>query len=464
MAVRNPKNQPSKIRRYTMPLFPTALPVGAQATIDGHLIQINNSGKPILVNSKSRRVGISANRIYGTVGKDTTANRTAQLIQQAPDHFDAVRINLLSAASEGNAWKVTVAPSAKFNQLGPVDQSNAAITPTVVTFGSTDQRNPRNPGGGATTITSTSASGSAASNTLIQDRIRSDIIQISSLARVDDPNKKPLIYVRIYGTNIPLSGIAEMADNSANPLKNVIGDYYSGYSNGDYSLTNPSFWSQYGAPMLEIEFFLRGKLVRNIGITGDSTDQGWVDATAVPQFGGNINGYMRRFVELLRADGEPVGFSCFAQAGQKSFMTYNNALPAIMSGELTHLVIRPFSVNDRNDGTTAAIANAAIKRTSMLISACKEYGVVPIVLRPFNVGVSDSIQYPIVNAFVDSFKSSGGLVLDFTSLVNKDTVDIKSEYMTLNSSGGVVDRIHPNNQCHQDIANWIYSKAYWIFT
>jgi hypothetical protein len=441
--------------------------VNSAALVDG-LFNIKSNGKHWELQNagiKSQRKQVAAERIYGTVGKDSVAGRTAHLVIPAPAHFDAVRITYLSSVSEGNAHKITVAPSAKYNTLGPVDSNNTAITPTVVTFGSTDNASPRNPNGGVVTVTSTGASGS--SNTIIQDRIRSDIIQLLSLDRTDVVGKRPLLYIRVYGTNIPLSGIAEMADNSANTLKTVPwfgGEYYSGYATGDYSLTNPTSWAQYGAPMVEVEFFLRGKQVRNIGITGDSTDQGWTAATAVPQFGGNINGYLRRFVKMLRDEGEPVGYSCFAQAGQHSFMTYNNALPAVLSGELTHLVIRPFSVNDRADGTTAAICNAALQRTTLLIQACKAKGVVPILLRPFAFGVNESIQQPLVTAYCDSYKSSGGLVLDFTSLVNAANYTLQTKYLSVDSGGAVVDQIHLNDLAHQDIANFIYTKCDWMFS
>lgn len=455
------------IPSYTPAMLPDAASVGIGESFSNGQQLIKKIPTGMVIDGvQSRRVSVSSTRLFGAVGKDTTAGRTAHLIMRAPAHFDAVRINVLSAESAGNAWKVTVAPSAKYNTLGPVDASNAAITPTVVTFGTTDRRNPRNPGGGAVTVTSTGASGTAAAQNLIQDRIVSDLIQLKSLDRIDDPTKPPLIYVRVYGTNIPLLANAVMADNDANALKYVLGEYYSGYTNGDYSLTNPAAWSQYGAPCVEIEFLLRGKLVRNIGITGDSTDQGWVDSTAVPQFGGTINGYMRRVVKYLRDQGEPVGYSVFAQAGQRSFMTYNNVLPAVISGELTHLVIRPWSVNDHGTGTTAAVAADAIQRTNLLIQACKGYGVVPILLRPFAYGSFPAAGLPLIHSYVDSYQAAGGLVLDLSPVINVDgsLINVKPEYLTVNSSGAIVDPTHLNDAGHQAAADYITSKLLWLFS
>lgn len=428
----------------------------------------NNAGTSNYISVvQSRRSATSVIRLYGAVGKDTSTGRTSQLIMRAPAHFDAVRINVLAAASEGYAWKVTVAPSASRNLRGPLDSVGSAIIPTVVTFGSTDRRNPRNPGGGAVTVTSTGASGTTAANNLVQDRICSDVIQIKSLDRVDVPSNPPLLYVRIYGQNIPIMSAPEMRSTDANSwASTVLPEFAGGYLSGDYSVTNPvSDFAEFGWPAIEVEFFLRGKQVRNIGITGDSTDQGWVRATAVPRFGGNINGYMRKFVDRLRAGGEPVGFSCFAVAGQHSFMTYNNALPAVLSGELTHLVIRPFSINDTSDGSTLAVAQAALQRTSLLIQTCKAYGVVPILLRPFACGIYDSIQYPAVKAYVDSYAASGGLVLDLTPVFNASgsLQNLKPEYLTKDSSGIVVDNTHPNEAGHQAAADYIYSSCSHLF-
>jgi len=445
---------------------PAMLPAGIPVVVDGQLLLKKTPTGMVIDGVQSRRVSVSSTRLFGAVGKDTTAGRTAHLIMQAPAHFDAVRINVLSAESAGNAWKITVAPSAKYNILGPVDASNGAITPTVVTFGTTDRRNPRNPGGGAVTVTSTGSSGTAAAHNLIQDRIVSDLIQLKSLDRADFPDRNPLIYLRFYGTNIPLLATSVMADNDANALKYVLGEYYSGYANGDYSLTNPANWSQYGAPCVEIEFLLRGKVVRNIGITGDSTDQGWVDGTVVPQFGATINGYMRRVVQYMRDQGEPVGYHVCAQAGQRSFMTYNNVLPAVISGELTHLVIRPWSVNDTGTGTTASVATDAIQRTNLLIQACKDYGVVPILLRPFAYGTVQAAQLPLIHAYVDSYEASGGLVLDLTSVLNVEgsLQYLKSEWLTVNAGGTVVDQTHLNDAAHQAAADYIINKLLWLFS
>ena len=443
---------------------PSCLPENSETFYRGQHLKVLDR-KCVRVNSKSKRVCSSANRIYGSLSTDNVANRTAMLVMNAPAHYDAVRITVLAAANQGNAWKVTVAPSASFTKIGPKDATDQDIVPKIVTFGSTDRHNPKNPNGGVATATATEASGSAATFDLHQDRLVSDIIPLGSLARKDKPNAKPLIYIKVFGTNIPMVTTAETAENSTNGWGQAIGEFYGGYKDGDFSVTNPAFWSQWGVPAVEVEFFLRGKSTRNIGITGDSTDQGWVPATAVPQTGGNINGYMRQFAELLRKSGDPVGFVSLAQAGQRSQMSYNNALGAVLKGELTHLVIRPFSSNDRSTGVGIDVALAALQRTTILIQTCLNKGVTPILLKPFPWGGVDTVQYPAVLAYCADYLASGGLVLDLDPvLVDPSTGKLYEKFLTVDSLGAFVDKTHINSEGHRAAANYINTYCSWMFT
>jgi len=458
------KVQPNGQREYTADTLPDPATLGAGTTVvvDGHLVEVRN-GSFALKETTFKPQAICAERLMSTPAVYPGVGKTSQMIRQAPAHFDAVRINVVSAASAGNAWKVTVAPSAAYNELGPVDAAGSNITPTVVTFGSTNRKNPRNPGGGAVTVTSTGASGSG--QALIQERIYSDVIKIKSLDRTDHPSRNPLIYVRIFGTDVPVFATNEINATDANPFSAVVPEFYAGMSGADNSITNPGAWAQAGAcPAVEIEFFVRGKIVRTIGICGDSTDQGWVDTTAVPQFGGNINGYMRRVVSAMNAAGNPTGYVSCAQVGALTIRHFNDILPVIMSGCLTHLVIRPWTVNNVLIGTTAQVAYDAIAYAELLIQTCIEYGVVPVLLRPFAYGSGETIQQPIIKAFVDSYKESGGRVLDFTSITNLSDRHLKPEYLTVNSSGVVVDQTHPNDLAHQDIADYITAKLHWLFS
>ena len=451
--------------------------VNSAALVDG-LFNIKSNGKYWELQNagfKSRRLPVAAERLYGVGGSLGSGSVTGIIIKEAPADFDAVRLTIVSApASNAQALQFTIAPSATFNKIGPVNSLGARIAETAVTWGSTDKTNPLNPGGGAATVTPSGASGSVASTNYVLSRIQSDIIPLSSISRADG-GSKPLLIIKGYGAYLPADQSVEHAVGTTNDIQTVIGAEFSGYRSGAYLTSDPTYnegiassggyWTQNGRMTVEVEYFLRGKKVINIGVTGDSTDQGWVDATAVPQFGGNINGYMRRFVRKLRDDGNVVGYSVFAQAGQRSFVTYNNAIAAVLSGSLTHLVIRPWSINDTNTGATDQVAHDALRRTQYLIDCCERHGVVPIILRPFAYGSTNN-QRTIALSFVDSYKASGGLVLDLSSVVNSETTayQLKQEYLTVNGSGDIVDQIHLNDLAHQDIANFIYTKCDWMFS
>ena len=94
---------------YTNTSLPdiSTLGVGETVVVDKQLVEKLPNGTAI-VGASPKRSSFSVNRLYGGVGKDTTAGRTAHLIMQAPAHFDAVRVNVLSAESAGNAWKITI--------------------------------------------------------------------------------------------------------------------------------------------------------------------------------------------------------------------------------------------------------------------------------------------------------------------------------------------------------------------
>lgn len=468
---------PDGVKEYTASALPdpASLPVGAEVVVDGNLMKNTETGLAISAKA-SRRSSVSVDRLYGVGASFGSGAVTGVLITQAPSEYDAIRLTLVSTtASNAKEFSYTVAPSATFNKIGPVDSVGARIAETAVTWGSTDNSSPLNPSGGVATVTPSGASGSTPSTNYIQSRIRSDIIPLKSVARADGGDR-PLLVVKGYGAYLPGDQNVEHSFSATNDIQVAIGQEFSGYRTGSFLTTDPSYnaglidsggyWTQNGRLTVEIEYFLRGKQCINIGITGDSTDQGWVDPSAVPQFGGNINGYMRRVVNKMREKGAIVGYSVFAQAGQRSFVTYRNALPAVLSGELTHLVIRPFSINDTNTGTTEAVALDCLQRTSLLIQTCKAHGVVPILLRPFACGTYDAIQYPLVMQYVDGYKASGGLVLDLTPVLNQagSLQYLKPEYVTVNAGGTQVDPTHINDAGHQAAADYIYRKLMWLFS
>ncbi|RTL32208.1 MAG: hypothetical protein EKK49_11075, partial [Rhodocyclaceae bacterium] len=223
-----------------------------------------------------RRSAIAKRRIYGQVSNAATTLCFFQTIR-APAHFDAVQIVLTgSGSSAANAFKASVAPMARWNNgYMPVDVGNTAITPTAVTWGSTDKENFSNPGGGSITATVENASGAGV--TLIEGAVVSDWIDCQSLERADDPTKPPLLHFRLYGVNPPGISVTESGAAVANPFSSAELEFYSGYLTGDFTGggTPGAAPNQGWLPCVEIRFLLRGERAVSVGVAGDSIEQGW---------------------------------------------------------------------------------------------------------------------------------------------------------------------------------------------
>ena len=398
-------------------------------------------------------------RDYGLVN-NASGTYTMHMCRRAPADFDAIQVKITGAASGANTFKVSVAPSSAFNNgWQPLDATGAEQSFTPITWGTTDRKNPRNPGGGAATTTVSGTSGSNANFDLIEGDVASDILSLQSIASADVIGAAPIIMLRVYGINPPGVSPAESGSASANPMSAVIPGFYSGYWAADYtSATPPSAPIQGWIPSVEITFWLRGKVVNVIGFAGDSIEMGWVPGTAVPQFGGNVNGWTRRLVDKLTLVGNASTYMNLAHTGNKSRLFHERAMSAVLTGRLTHLFIKPWSVNETSDGL-ASVA-PALRRTTAVVQVCIERGIVPIIIMPW-VG-----QYPTaeiqfaIQLYVSSMALSGVRVLDARNAVGDNSIGIattsgiKADYKIVNSGGSVIDGIHLNSAGHEAVANF----------
>lgn len=392
-----------------------------------------------------RETGITANASIAA---------TFTLCRRAPAHYDAVQVILHGAVSGANTFKVSVAPSSQFNNgWQPLNAAGAAQAFTNLTFGTTDPLNPRNPGGGAATTTTAGTSGTNATQDLIEGSSISDILNISSLARTDNPAADPLIFVRVFGTNAPAINVTEADTAGANPWNSAIPDFYCGYWGAtDYTTaTPPGAPSQQWLPSLTIVFWLRGKRVYTIGATGDSIEQGWIPAASVPQFGGNINGWPRRFVKLLNDNGISATLVSLSTTGAHSKLFHERAVNAILAGKLTHLFIKPWSVNETANGDAAV--PAALARTSQLIELCHARGVVPILVQPWGGQSNGTTMRNTVDAYVAGMAASGVAVFDPRSVTDTSSGALIDSMKNLNNVGAVVDSLHINDSGYDIIAN-----------
>lgn len=405
-----------------------------------------------------KRTSAALVRFYGASSNGTGIYTFCQTLT-APAHFDAVQITLNGQDSTANQFKVSVAVSAKFNNgWQPVDSADAPLAFTPVTFGTTDRLNPRNPGGGSATAVVGGTSGSNATFNLIEGDVPSDVIKLRSLDRTDDATKNPLLFIRLFGTNPPGAAVNESSAAHANPISSVE-EFYSGYwATNDYTGSVPPGAPTGGwLPSLTVTFFLRGKVVNVVGVAGDSVEQGWVQAAAVPQFGGNINGWPRRLVKKLNQAGITTSYVAACHTGNRASAFHERAINMLNTGRLTHLFIKPWSVNGYADGVQAMRDD--LQRCQLIIQRCLDLRVVPIIIQPWGGQNSGTTIRNEVDAWIDLQRMSGVPVFDPRAITDDATGGLKSTYKTITAGGAVVDSIHPNDAGQEDIANLAFEMA-----
>jgi hypothetical protein len=391
------------------------------------------------------------------------AAHTMSMMRRAPGHFDHVRMTILGLpAGATNTHTASFAPSAlPSNGYVPVDASSAEITPTAFTWGSTDPDDYRNPGGGAANTQLSGGSGSSGSDggNLIEAFARSDWLAVSSLDRADNPALPPLYVARVHSSATPAVSFTDSSNASANPWNSSDPDFFSGYfgAGTDYTLdpSPVSAITQGYVPSIELEFVLRGARGLSIAVAGDSLMKGFVQGTAVPQWGGGMDGWCRKLARKLNDAGIPTGFNLLAYQGFKSPRFHEALYSELLRRPraYTHAFILPWSTNESGDGISSWAP--ARQRTTRLIEMCQRYGVVPIVVQLWP-GMSYGSAVEIAQrAYCDQLRAAGVRVFDARLVVNSDpTATIPSaQYLTRNSGGSVIDNGHVNEACHDAIAN-----------
>lgn len=384
---------------------------------------------------------------------------------RAPAHFDAVQIVLVSPVNHDadKPIKATVMAPARFNDgVNGLDSSGAIITPTPVTWGTTQPRNPRNPGGGAANTLLTGASG--ASPNEIEARAYSDIIPLSSLDRTDG-GTLPLLMVRIQGADTPgisTSGLSGVATGNAS-LRAVETDHWCQYTNGDLASATTGVTKTTDdaaarwAPGIEVIYYLRGVRVPTIAVMGDSLDMGWAQSTAANATAGFMDGWARKFARLL-AGVYPTSFVAYHRDGFTATRFQEEALGTLVGdggAGITHLFIKPSSVNN-SIGNPASVTSD-LRRTGQIIEQCVALGITPILVYPWAGQDIASANGVRIRQYVDAHKAAGGLTFDVRKLISIDgsetNTSVHASLITRKSDGSAVDFTHLNNQGHTIIAN-----------
>ena len=402
------------------------------------------------VRNTSRRSPIASFRLTGYVGSDVAATETMMMTIPAPAHYDAVRITGYSDNAASRATqKISVAPSSRYNNgWQPLDAagSNQAFTP--VTFGTTDATNPRNPGGGASTGTQPAATGDTATNkNLIESQMSSDWVFVSSLARLDFPTKKPLLFIRGYGLEQAAVSLPPTITNGiANAISNVVPDFYCGYWSGDQTASIPGGAPTGGwMPGLRVDFLLRGTLCNNIALAGASLNQGYNPSNCVPYWGGRHNGWLRKACAILDQT-VPTSYVDLCAPSQVTRLHYERAMNAVLLGNLTHLFYEGWC---DNSPTTAAEGTQSIIWINNLIMACAAKGITFVGLRTFSQAGQGSAARVAVDAYWDNYAAVGGLVWNPGRLICNPSQVLNPTYYNLLADGVTpADIYHPNEAAH----------------
>lgn len=421
---------------------------------------------PIGAAQQAPRNLIAKRRLVGVSGHDGSDTDTMLLTISSPADFDAVQIVLVSDQnSASNAFKVGIAPSAVFgNGWQPKDSQGANVPFTQVTFGTQDVRRFDNPNGGADSGKITNGTGSIANTNVVEGYVVSDWMPCKSLARSDIVTAgRRLLMVRVFGVGQGAINFGGLSASSPNSLPSTCEpDTFGGYWSGsDYSVTTPggppegTDWM----PTFEVKFLLRGGEVSEVKVVGcasESIESGYNGSAAVPQWGGGIDGWPRKYVAARDGSGKATSFVDMTYPGTPSRMFQSKALTSIYNGGLTHLLFKPWTVNDLTQGVPGV--RDAIGRTSMILQACAENGVRPVLIWPYGGPGIGSTERNMVDAYLTGAVAQGYDVFDCRSLVTDSNGAIKTQYLTVNSGGGIVDDEHLNELGHNVIRDLFISQ------
>ena len=398
-----------------------------------------------------------------SVGGPYTVYKT----QEAPGDYDAIQLTIHGAANITDPISASFAASASYNNgYAPLTTAGAAAAFIPVTWGTTDPRSPFNPGGGAANTLVSNSTGTTAAQNLNEGNVVSDIISVQSLPRTDILGRNPIGMLRIYGITVPdINGVAEANTASSNPWNAVIPGYYCGFTTGDQTAVSPGPQPGQGSvPSVSITYFLRGKAMYCLGIFGDSIDQGWLAGGAVPQTDGLINGWGRQLCSLLTAAGRPTACFLGAYQGNRSYMFHSRAYNALLNRQLTHCIIKTWSVNEFAQGIASVYAGQA--RTEVIVQMCLDRGVVPIVVEQWAGQYGNAAFKLVQDDWIAKMRAAGIIVFSARSVTDDNSTSppqLKDVYCSVTAAGAIVDRTHPIKQGQADIAAKAFNDLSFLF-
>ena len=364
-------------------------------------------------------------------------------------HVQLVFEGLTSCA--GISAKVA-ASAVRGNGYSPKDYVGADVTPTAVTFGTTDPNSLLNPSGGAATGTCPAGSGTEATKDIINGRLYSDIIALPSIARTDGGTNY-LAMVRSYSANaLPAASQPTLNPATADvsgPISAYEPDWAGGYQSGFDGLTNWATYAPSGFDWISpacVRFFSE-RSIMTVASYGDSTQTGWAPSGG-PVLGGGVQGYVRTAVRNLFAQGFAINHYNRAKEGNKTTQFLGNAIREIPVLRPSVAILRAWSIND---GISQAIVDSAMSLLVQAVAACRQAGTIPIVEVPPPQNLSGANEALRV-AYCARVRNMGLLTLDLDVLTT-DGGSPASIRLPLQTAA--LDGVHFNRAGHDYIAGYL---------
>lgn len=364
-------------------------------------------------------------------------------------HVQLVYEGLTSAA--GITAKVA-ASAVRGNGYAPKDTSGADVTPTAVTFGTTDPNSLLNPGGGSASGTCPAGSGTEATKDIVNGRLYSDIIALPSYARTDGGTNY-LAMVRSYSANaLPAASqptINSATNDASGPISAYEPDWAGGYQSAFDGITNWATYAPTGFDWISpasVRFFSE-RSIMTVASYGDSTQTGWAPSGG-PVLGGGVQGYVRTAVSNLFMQGFAITHYNRAKEGNKAAQFLGNAIREIPILRPSVAILRAWSINE---GISQAIVDSDMSLLVQAVAACRQVGTVPIVEVPPPQNLSGANEALRV-AYCARVRSMGLTMLDLDALTT-DGGSPASIRVALQSEA--LDGVHFNRAGHDLIAGYL---------
>lgn len=358
-------------------------------------------------------------------GKNLGFNATAHGCFPWPHKFTHVQLVVAVLTATSSIKAAMAASSVRGDGFTPkLADGTTTNSFTPVTWGTTDPNDMTNPGGSAATGSVGAGSGTA-DTAAINGHAYSDIIALPSIERADGGSNRLLMVRGFHATTLPGCSFSSLnpANVSTSPrgtIQQIEPDWAGGYQNSatDFIAT-PGSYAPTGFDWMfpnEVRFFSERQII-SVEHYDDSTGAGYVPNTYPTDGteGGQFNGFVRRAVTSLQAQGLPFVLSNSARVGQTSTFL-ENAIRRIPYTQPSIAVLKAWTSND--GASSDALFDTGFNRLVRAIQVCQRVGTIPVVLVPWPAGNLSLADDNRRKAFVDRVRNLGGYQFDLDRLTS----------------------------------------------